>query len=133
MSRASHDVLICLSRPPGQLAARAAEPGDHVSAASTAYAVASADVVMLAVPWDAIDQALAEAGALAGKVVLDATNPYGAGPKPAEGRTVAEFNSGRMPTPRAGGPTRVGVGVGGALVGLRSGNFARQSVLTSTS
>jgi predicted dinucleotide-binding enzyme len=99
-SRAGHDVLICFSRNPGQLAARAAELGDHVSAATTAYAVASADVVMLAVPWDAIDQALAEAGPLAGKVVLDATNPYGAGPKPAEGRTVAEFNSGRMPGAR---------------------------------
>jgi predicted dinucleotide-binding enzyme len=99
-SRAGHDVLICFSRHPGQLAARAAELGDHVSAATTAYAVASADVVMLAVPWDAIDAALDEAGSLAGKVVLDATNPYGAAPKPAEGQTVAELNSGRMPGAR---------------------------------
>jgi 8-hydroxy-5-deazaflavin:NADPH oxidoreductase len=99
-SRAGHDVLICFSRHPGQLAARAAELGDHVSAATTAYAVASADVVMLAVPWDAIDAALDEAGSLAGKVVLDATNAYGSAPKPAEGQTVAEFNSGRMPGAR---------------------------------
>jgi predicted dinucleotide-binding enzyme len=95
-SRAGHDVVICFSRHPGQLAARAVELGDHVSAAATAYAVAGADVVMLAVPWDAIAPALDEAGSLAGKVVLDATNPFGSGAKPAEGQTVAEFNSARM-------------------------------------
>jgi predicted dinucleotide-binding enzyme len=99
-SRAGHDVLICFSRRPDQLAARAAELGDHVSAASPAHAVSTADVVMLAVPWGAIDQALEETGSLAGKVVLDATNQFGAGPKPADGQTVAEFNSARMPGAR---------------------------------
>jgi predicted dinucleotide-binding enzyme len=99
-SRAGHDVLICLSRHPDQLAARAAELGDHVSATSPAHAVANADVVMLAVPWGAIDQALAEVGSLAGNVVVDATNPHGPGPQPAEGQTVAQFNSARMPGAR---------------------------------
>jgi predicted dinucleotide-binding enzyme len=99
-SRAGHDVLVCFSRNPGQLAARATDLGDHVTAAATDHAVTSADVVMLAVPWDAIDQALDEAGPLAGKVVLDATNPYGTGPTPGAGRTVAEFNSARMPGAR---------------------------------
>jgi predicted dinucleotide-binding enzyme len=99
-SRAGHDVLICFSRHPDQLAARAAELGDHVAAASPAHAVEHADVVMLAVPWGAIDQALEEVGPLAGKVVLDATNQFGAGPKPADGQTVAAFNSARMPGAR---------------------------------
>jgi predicted dinucleotide-binding enzyme len=99
-SRAGHDIMICFSRHPDQLAARAAELGDHVGAASPAHAVATADVVMLAVPWGAIDQALAETGSLAGKVVLDATNPFGAGSAPADGQTVAEFNSARMPGAR---------------------------------
>jgi hypothetical protein len=99
-SRAGHDVVICFSRHPEQLAARAAELGDHVSAATTAYAVAGADVVMLAVPWDAIDAALEEGGSLAGKVVLDATNAFGAQPTPAEDQTVAELNSARMPGAR---------------------------------
>jgi hypothetical protein len=99
-SRAGHDVLICFSRHADQLAARAAKLGDHVGAASPAHAVGTADVVMLAVPWGAIDTALAEAGSLAGKVVLDATNQFGAGPKPAEGQTVAQFNSARMPGAR---------------------------------
>ncbi len=99
-SRAGHDVAICFSRHADRLAARAAELGDHVGAASPAHAVAGADVVMLAVPWAAIDQALEEAGPLAGKVVLDATNQYGPGAKPADGQTVAEFNSARMPGAR---------------------------------
>jgi len=99
-SRAGHDVTICFSRHPDQLAARAAELGDHVAAAPVAHAVERADVVMLAVPWGAIDQALQEAGPLAGKVVLDATNQFGTGPMPADGQTAAEFNSARMPGAR---------------------------------
>jgi 8-hydroxy-5-deazaflavin:NADPH oxidoreductase len=99
-SRAGHDVLICFSRHPDQLAARAAQLGEHVAAASTAHAVEHADVVMLAVPWDAIDQALEEVGPLAGKVVVDATNQFGAGRRPADGQTAAEFNSARMPGAR---------------------------------
>ena len=99
-SRAGHDVLVCFSRHPDELAARAAELGDHVRAASPADAVADADVVLLAVPWRAIDQALHEVGSLAGKVVIDATNQFGPGPGPAERQTVAEFNSARLPGAR---------------------------------
>jgi predicted dinucleotide-binding enzyme len=99
-SRAGHDVLISFSRHPDQLAARAAELGEHVLAASPAHAVANADVVMLAVPWGAIDDALEAAGSLAGKVVVDATNQFGSGPMPADGPTVAQFNTGRMPGAR---------------------------------
>jgi len=99
-SRAGHDVLICFSRHPAELGARAAELGGHVGAAAPADAVADADLVMLAVPWGAVDDALEEVGSLAGKVVLDATNQFGAGPKPAEGETVARFNSARMPGAR---------------------------------
>jgi predicted dinucleotide-binding enzyme len=99
-SRAGHDVLISFSRHPDQLAARAGELGDHVTAADPAHAVAEADVVMLAVPWDTIDQALAEAGSLAGRVVIDTTNWFGADPGPLDGQTVAQFNSARMPGAR---------------------------------
>jgi 8-hydroxy-5-deazaflavin:NADPH oxidoreductase len=99
-SRAGHDVLISFSRHPDQLTTRAAELGDHVGAATPAHAVANADAVMLAVPWGAIDQALDESGSLAGKVVVDTTNQVGSGPTPAEGQTVAQFNSARMPGAR---------------------------------
>jgi 8-hydroxy-5-deazaflavin:NADPH oxidoreductase len=99
-SRAGHDVVICFSRHPAELGARATELGGDVRAAAPADAVLDADLVMLAVPWDAIDQALEEVGSLAGKVVLDATNQFGAGTKPAEGQTVARFNSARLPGAR---------------------------------
>jgi 8-hydroxy-5-deazaflavin:NADPH oxidoreductase len=99
-SRAGHDVLISFSRNPETLAGRAADLGDHVGAATPAHAVAEADVVMLAVPWDAIDQALSEAGGIAGRIVIDATNQLGSAPKPAPGRTVAQYNAARMPGAR---------------------------------
>jgi 8-hydroxy-5-deazaflavin:NADPH oxidoreductase len=38
-------------------------------------AAAFADVVVLAMPWEATEAALAGAGGLSGKIVLDATNP----------------------------------------------------------
>jgi 8-hydroxy-5-deazaflavin:NADPH oxidoreductase len=99
-SRAGHDVLIAFSRNPDALPARATELGDGVSAAAPAHAVAVADVVMLAVPWDTIDEALAQAGELAGKVLIDATNQFGSAAKPAPGQTVAEYNSARAPRAR---------------------------------
>jgi 8-hydroxy-5-deazaflavin:NADPH oxidoreductase len=99
-SQAGHDVLISFSRDPEALPARAAELGDHVSAATPAHAVDVADVVMLAVPWDAIDEALEHAGELAGKVLIDATNPFGSSAKPAPGQTVAQYNAARMPGAR---------------------------------
>lgn len=37
---------------------------------------AAAEVVLLAAPWSAVGKALRTVGSLAGKVVLDATNPY---------------------------------------------------------
>jgi predicted dinucleotide-binding enzyme len=43
---------------------------------------------------------LDKAGSLAGKVVVDTTNQYGAGPMPANGQTAAAFNAARMPGAR---------------------------------
>jgi predicted dinucleotide-binding enzyme len=99
-SRAGHDVLISFCRDPDSLPARAADLGDHVGAATPAQAVAVADMVMLAVPWDAIDEALRQANGLAGKVVIDATNQFGSAPKPGEDQTVAQYNAARMPGAR---------------------------------
>lgn len=79
-AKAGHDVCFGSRRPSdsrmGDLVksagarARAAMPGD---------AVAFGDVVLLATPWDATRQALQDAGGLAGKILLDATNPLQAG------------------------------------------------------
>jgi predicted dinucleotide-binding enzyme len=62
--------------------------------------MAGADVVVLSVPWSAVPAALAQTGPLTGKVVIDTTNQFGAGPMPAEGQTAASFNAGRMPGAR---------------------------------
>jgi 8-hydroxy-5-deazaflavin:NADPH oxidoreductase len=68
---------------------------------SPAEAAASAEVVVLSVPWPVIDEALAQAGPLAGKVVIDTTNQFGAGAEliPA-GHTAVQFNQARMPGAR---------------------------------
>ena len=52
-----------------------------VSSASLPAAVAGAEVVVLATPWPAVPDVLRSAGDLSGKVLLDATNPLGAGMK----------------------------------------------------
>jgi len=49
--------------------------------AGIADAVAGADVVVLATPWPAVADAIRSAGDMTGKVLLDATNPLGAGMK----------------------------------------------------
>lgn len=53
------------------------EIGDAASAGTVAETAAFGDVVVLAVPWGAVESALGEAGDLAGKPLLDATNPLG--------------------------------------------------------
>lgn len=49
--------------------------GGNASAASPAEAAARADVVMLAVPWNAVESVMANIGGLSGKIVIDPTNP----------------------------------------------------------
>jgi predicted dinucleotide-binding enzyme len=60
-------------RNPGDPKAAAGARGDRL--ATVAAAAADAEVITLAVPWEAVKDALASAGDLAGKVVLDCTNP----------------------------------------------------------
>jgi predicted dinucleotide-binding enzyme len=66
------------SRTPDALAAFAGGLGEHARAASHSEAARAADVVLLSVPGPALADLLsAVAGALAGKIVIDATNPMG--------------------------------------------------------
>ncbi len=101
LAGADHDVTVSFSRDPGSLEKLAAEIGPRVSPGSPAEAAASAEVVVVSVPWPVIDEALAQAGPLAGKVVIDTTNQFGAGAEliPA-GHTAAQFNQARMPGAR---------------------------------
>jgi hypothetical protein len=95
LARAGHAVTVCFSRDPAALAERAAEWGVRA-----AEAVAGAEVVVVSVPWGALETALAESGPLAGRIVVDTTNQFGPGPKPADGQTAAAFNAARMPGAR---------------------------------
>ncbi|MBI1364435.1 MAG: hypothetical protein GC153_00570 [Alphaproteobacteria bacterium] len=51
------------------------ECGPNAEAGSLAGAAAFGDVILLATPWAATKQAIAAAGDLSGKIVIDATNP----------------------------------------------------------
>jgi hypothetical protein len=98
LARAGHAVTLAFARDESRLRALAGEIGARVAA--PADVVAGAEVVVVAVPWSALDEALAQAGPLDGKVVVDTTNQFGAGPMPAAGQTAAAFNASRMPGAR---------------------------------
>ena len=74
LAAAGHDVIVG-SRDPERAKAKAEEIGaaDH---ATYAGAVAQADAFLLAVPWWGIDEVLPQLGDVAGKILIDCTNPY---------------------------------------------------------
>ena len=99
---AGHEVLLSFSRDQARLEADAAKQGERAKAGTVAEAAAFGDVVFLSVPWTQVDAALAEAGPLTGKIVIDTTNQFGregAQTLP-DGQTAAEFNQRRMPGAR---------------------------------
>ena len=98
LAAARHNITVSFARNEDALNTLAAEIGGR--AARPAEAVASAEVVVVSVPWGVIPEALAESGSLEGKIVIDTTNQFGSGPKPADGQTAAAFNAQRMPGAR---------------------------------
>ncbi|WP_275507276.1 NADPH-dependent F420 reductase [Rhizobium sp. AC27/96] len=62
-------------RDPAKAAAFAAELGANVEAGGIAAAVKLADIVILALPYGAVADALREAGNLKGKILVDISNP----------------------------------------------------------
>jgi predicted dinucleotide-binding enzyme len=97
LAAAGHETMLSFSRDQARLDQLVAEIGDRASAGTPAEAVAFGEVVILSVPWGAIQDALAQAGSLRGKIVIDTTNQFGSGPKPAAGQTAAQYNAARMP------------------------------------
>jgi len=95
---AGHALTLTFARDAAALEARARELGARTAA--PADAVAGAEVVVVSVPWGVLPEALAQGGPLTGKVVIDTTNQFGAGPMPADGQTAAAFNAARMPGAR---------------------------------
>jgi predicted dinucleotide-binding enzyme len=70
-----HEVSVSFATDPAKLARLAAETG--ATATDPATAAGRADVVILSVPWGVVDTALAQAGDLSGKLVIDTTNQFG--------------------------------------------------------
>lgn len=103
LTAAGHDVAVSFARDQAKLDALAA--GTGARAVSAAQAAAHGDIVVISVPWGAVDTALAQAGgpdALAGKTVLDTTNQFGQiggrfGVLDLGGRSGAETNAAKAP------------------------------------
>jgi predicted dinucleotide-binding enzyme len=95
LAAAGHQLTVSFARDLDALNALAAEIGGDTAA--PADAVAGSEVVVICVPWGAIPAALEQAGSLTERVVVDTTNQFGPGPKPADGQTAAAFNAARMP------------------------------------
>jgi hypothetical protein len=98
IARAGHALTLAFARDLEAQRALANEIGARVAA--PADAVGSAEVVVVAVPWGVLPDALAQLGSLEGKVVIDTTNQFGSGPMPAARQTAAAFNAARMPGAR---------------------------------
>jgi 8-hydroxy-5-deazaflavin:NADPH oxidoreductase len=85
--RAGRSVVIANSRGPESLASVVSALGDGVSA-GTVVEAASAGIVVVAVPWDRVPEAVQDLN-WNGQVVIDATNDWGA--DDLKGRTSSEL------------------------------------------
>jgi 8-hydroxy-5-deazaflavin:NADPH oxidoreductase len=85
--RAGREILIANSRGPDSLASMVPALGEGVSAAAVDEA-ASAGIVVIAVPWDRVPEAL-QGLDWNGQVVIDATNDWAA--EDLDGRTSSEL------------------------------------------
>ncbi len=73
-SQRGHEVRFGV-RKPDEIAALVRECGPDASAGDVRSAVEFGEVVVLALPWAAVDGVLAQVGDAKGKIVVDATNP----------------------------------------------------------
>jgi predicted dinucleotide-binding enzyme len=96
LAAAGHETMLSFARDQARLDRLAAEIDAGATVGSPADAVAFGEVVVFSVPWSTIPDALAQAGPLTGKIVVDTTNQFGSGPMPGAGETAAQFNAARM-------------------------------------
>lgn len=100
-AQAGHSILFS-SRHPERLASLVATiPGD-VRVGTIEEAAQFGNVLLLSVPWVGVEEALAAAGSLSGKIVIDTTNQYAAMGVQVlpNGMSAAEFNARRAPGAR---------------------------------
>lgn len=79
-AEAGHAIVYGVPTPGQKHRDLAASIGHGATVTTVAEASRDAEVVVLAVPWEAAEAALVSAGDLAGKIVVDCTNPLAAGP-----------------------------------------------------
>jgi predicted dinucleotide-binding enzyme len=85
--------------------ALAGETGGKAAVVEVAQAVLNADVVVLCTPWEATESAIRSCGDLAGKVLVDCTNPLA--PDLADGLLIGFDDSGAEQVARWAGGARV--------------------------
>jgi hypothetical protein len=73
---AGHEVLLSYSRDPQRLRAAAESLGPSARVGDPRDAAGFGEVVVVSVPWPRVADALDAAGDLAGRLVVDTTNPY---------------------------------------------------------
>jgi 8-hydroxy-5-deazaflavin:NADPH oxidoreductase len=74
-----HEVMFGVSNPKGKRVSKAlSELAGKARAGTNAEVAAFGEVVALAVPWPAAEEAIRSSGSLAGKVLIDCTNPLAA-------------------------------------------------------
>ena len=88
---AGHQVMYGVRRPDDDKMVPLLEGTPNGRAGSVAQAAAFGDVVVLATPWSATESAVRAAGRLAGKIVVDVTNPLN---ETFSGLTVGHTSSG---------------------------------------
>jgi 8-hydroxy-5-deazaflavin:NADPH oxidoreductase len=94
-AKGGHQVKLS-GRDAAKLEPLSAEIGEAASVGTPAEATEFGEVVVFAVPWDGFDDAVASAGSLDGKIVIDTTNQYGSSEMPADGETGATFHAARV-------------------------------------
>lgn len=100
-ARAGHEVAVSNSRPPESLDVLVSSIGPRVKATTPSSAVAFGEVVLLAIPWRRKDE-LPPADLFAGKIAVDAMNPYGGAGRVMDlgDDTSSELVARRIPTAR---------------------------------
>lgn len=75
-SRGGHDVFFSFRNPESpEAAALLARAGGAAKGGSLQQAVGESDVLLLATPWEAAQDAVSQIGDFGGKILIDATNP----------------------------------------------------------
>lgn len=75
-AQVGHQIYFGVPSPQNEKYQRLLQPiGQAATVGTIAEAVRNAEVVVLATPWPATQAALAEAGDLSGKIIMDCTNP----------------------------------------------------------